>query len=549
MVYSSDQSVNVPSLDLLSFLFDSAYCAAKEDTPLHAEATNPANTITKAEARKLTKQIAYTLRENFEIGLEGQGKDVVVTVSAGQSLLPILFYGVIAAEGLYSAASPSAAPVELARQLNDGPAKLLVCSAETKDMAIEAAHLSRLPLQRVLLLQSSPERKLQSVDGSVRCNFDEELCWRLITNMDELRKSRICLLYSSGTTGLPKGILLSHENMVAEAFLPACINRKIYEEREARGIPRFEYRTLAHLPAAHISGVQGYFVNPFYDAGLVYWMPKFDFAQFLKHNRDLSITTFFTVPPIYMAIARHPLVKDQFKSLKVAYSGGSPLGTDLQAAASSKLGGGKTIISQTWGMSETTGAVMHMPPDQSDTTGSLSPLLPNMLMRLVDESSQDVPHDTPGEALLKGSMVSQGYHNNPAQNAASFTQGWLRTGDMLLERCGKFYMCGRKEDLIRYKELQVSPSELEELLLSHPLIQDAAVVGIPASDKQGDVPRAYVVADQTKVSAEEVENFVKEKVEDYKLLKGGVVFVAAIPKNGAGKVLRRELKAGAITEI
>jgi 4-coumarate--CoA ligase len=110
-------------------------------------------------------------------------------------------------------------------------------------------------------------------------------------------------------------------------------------------------------------------------------MPKFDFAQFLKHNSDLSITTFFTVPPIYMAIARHPLVKGQFKSLKIAYCGGSPLGTDLQAAASSKLGGGNTLISQTWGMSETTGAVTHMPPDQSDTTGSLSPLLPNMLMR------------------------------------------------------------------------------------------------------------------------------------------------------------------------
>lgn len=184
---------------------DSAHCAAKEDTPLHAEATNPSKTITKAEARKLTKQIAYTLREDLGIGLEAPGKDVVVIVSAGQSLLPILFYGVVAAEGLYSAASPTATPTELARQLSDGSAKLLVCSPETKDMVIEAAQLSGIPLPRVLLLQSSPEWKLESVDGSVRCRFDEELCWRLIKSQDELRNSRICLLYSSGTTGAPKG--------------------------------------------------------------------------------------------------------------------------------------------------------------------------------------------------------------------------------------------------------------------------------------------------------------------------------------------------------
>ncbi len=121
-------------------------------------------------------------------------------------------------------------------------------------------------------------------------------------------------------------------------------------------------------------------------------MPKFDFVQFLKYNAELAITSFFTVPPIYNAIAHHPLVTDQFRSLKIAYSGGSSLSTALQAAASSKLGSGSgddVRISQTWGMSETTGAVTHMPPDESDPTGSISPLLPNMLMRYV--SSLSVP--------------------------------------------------------------------------------------------------------------------------------------------------------------
>lgn len=169
--------------------------------------------------------------------------------------------------------------------------------------------------------------------------------------------------------------------MVAEAFLPAHINRSIwYKQASVEGTP-YESRTLAHLPTAHVSGVQGYFVNPFYDGGIVYWMRKFDFPAFLEYNAKLRITTFFTVPPIYRAIALHPLVKDQFASLKIAYSGASPLSQQIQAAASAKFGGGTTMISQTWGSSETTGAVTHLPPDRRDTTGSVSGLLPNMLMR------------------------------------------------------------------------------------------------------------------------------------------------------------------------
>lgn len=160
---------------------------------------------------------------------------------------------------------------------------------------------------------------------------------------------------------------------------------------------KFEYRTLAHLPAAHIAGCQGYFVNPAIAGGPVYWMPKFDFVKFLEYNKKFEIEFFFTVPPIYLLCAKSPLVTDQFRSLRHAVTGAAPMGAELQSLAERKLG---CSISQTWGLSETTGSVTGMPWDQDDQTGSVSPLLPNVRMRVVDDDENDVEEGQEGEFIV-----------------------------------------------------------------------------------------------------------------------------------------------------
>jgi 4-coumarate--CoA ligase len=299
-------------------------------------------------------------------------------------MLSMLFYGVIAAGGVYSAASSASTAEELARQIREAEGKLVVCSSDVKGVAVEAARLAGVGREKVCVLESEPGR-LVSVDGGPPKDLigREELGWKRITDERELEESLICLLYSSGTTGVPKAVLLSHRNVVAEAVIPAEMVREYHAKQEAAGAAPFEYRTLAHLPAAHIAGVQGYLVNPFYAGGPVYWMPKFDFEKFLEYNRRYRITFFFTVPPIYLLIAKSPLVTDQFDTLRVAISGAAPLGKELQDLASSKLGKGECYISQTWGLSETTGSVTAMPWDMRDDTGSVSPLLPNMSMRFV----------------------------------------------------------------------------------------------------------------------------------------------------------------------
>lgn len=166
--------------------------------------------------------------------------------------------------------------------------------------------------------------------------------------------------------------------MVSEVFIPSAVNRPIYDEWEKQG-DVFPRRTMGHLPTAHIAGVQSYFVNSFYDGAIVFWMPSFNFEEFVKYCSSLEITVFFTVPPIYMAITKHPMVKDQFRFMRQAITGAAPLSQALQEAASLKLAG--TPVTQTWGLSETTGSVTHTPPGRTDTMGSLSPLLPNVQLR------------------------------------------------------------------------------------------------------------------------------------------------------------------------
>ncbi|KAI8185951.1 putative acyl-coenzyme A synthetase [Colletotrichum sp. SAR 10_65] len=570
MIYGNQETGAVPSLDLLTLLFDSEHCLAKEDTPLHAEAEEPTKAINKSEARLLTKQIAHFLRVEYGIGEDGHGKDIVASICSGQYRLPCFFFGVVAAGGVYSAVSSAITSNidSFNNVLADPDTKVLLCSLDTKDLALK----SGMKPSNILVLESYPEIQLKSADGNIQCNFaatgpESLLDWKTVTDAEELRKTSVCLIYSSGTTGVPKGVLISHANMVAEAILPSSINRRIWNEWAESGKLVGEpplsngYRTLAHLPPAHISGIQGYFVNPFLDGGIVYWLPNgpFDMMKFLGYNKNLKITTFFTAPPIYDGIAklhqyRPALVDGVFRSLRVAYSGGAALIPQslLAARADQVLGdaeqGKPVLISQTWGATETTGAVTHMPPNRAgwDTLGSVGALLPGVTMRLVDEDGRDT--QPVGEALLKGPTVMLGYYKNPMADKAAFTEdGWLRTGDSVRVQDGLLYYVDRMQDVINNGASRVFPSELETVLRQHAAVSDVAVIGVPRGD-QGSVPRAFVVLSPQATSQGATTDIIEQQLIEFvhqksgKGLAGGVQFVKAIPRAPVGKILRRELE-------
>lgn len=279
-------------------------------------------------------------------------------------------------------------------------------------------------------------------------------------------------------------------------------------------------------------------------------MPRFDFPSFLSHNKTHRITHFFSVPPIYLLIANHPTATTHFTHLELAVSGAAPLGKHLQHAASLKLGP-RCFISQTWGLSETTGSATLLPLHMRDTTGSVSPLLPNMRARIVDDADADVAPGCTGEVLVQGPVVTRGYFRNADADAQAFTRdGWFRTGDVGVFRAGLLYVVDRKKELIKYKGLQVAPAELEAVLLQNPGVVDAAVIGVGVDGGTNEVPRAYVVAAAggggggggERVAAGEIVKWVKERVAGHKQIRGGVVFLDEIPKSPSGKILRKELR-------
>lgn len=307
--------------------------------------------------------------------------------------MPALFFGIIAAGGVYSAASPHSTAAELGRQVSVGKSRVIVCSREFEDLSREVARREGLPSGNVLVLES--DGGYWGLDAGKRVGGERKSCispklleWERVTDPVALRESLIVILWSSGTTGLPKGVMLSHANLVAETYITALSGRAWGEKQVAAGRELTPYRALAHLPVSHIAGLFGYFIGPMYSGGVVVWMRKYEWHQFYRYVGEFGITTLYTVPSIFLRISKSPEVRDHFRTVENAITGAAPMDEVLQKAANEKLGkkvGGKgqeeTYIGQTWGLSETTGAVTAVPKGEVDESGCIGFVLPNVEIR------------------------------------------------------------------------------------------------------------------------------------------------------------------------
>ncbi|TDZ37478.1 putative acyl-coenzyme A synthetase [Colletotrichum spinosum] len=532
-IYRSPNHIDLPQVDLLTFLFDSPNERLHDDTVLHADAADPSKSITKARLVTCLKQLAHTLRHQYGI----QRGDVVQVIFTGHYMAPAVFYGIMAAGGSVAASTPSSSPPEVARQISLTESKMVICSPDLKNLAAAGGRAAGLPDDRILYIGDSHAFQLFEAASDRQVPLSGQMLdWPRVTDRTALEETVGCFIYSSGTTGVPKAVKISHANMIAQTIFISNPTIDYYRTR-----PGMKYVTVAHLPAAHISGLQAYIVNQTYMGGVVYWMKKFEFGAFLEHSRRYGMTAFFSVPPIYLMIAKSALVTDHFDSVEFALTGAAALGRETQAEAQKKLGRGRAVLGQTWGLSETTGGFTVLPRHLTDDTGSVSMIVANCEARLVDEDGEDVEVGQPGEMWCRGPIVTKGYYKNDKANREAFVDGWFCTGDRLSFKDGKFYFVDRKKELIKYKGFQVAPAELEALLVTHPKIQDAAVIGV---DGEGtELPRAYVVADKSKITADEIAQWVAGQVASYKKLRGGVVFIDAIPKSPSGKLLRKELRA------
>ncbi|KAI1165354.1 hypothetical protein F5B18DRAFT_611734 [Nemania serpens] len=396
IIYRPDEILDIPNVDLITLLFESEICRMPPDTIIHADAAEPSYNLTKARLVQQFKRAANVFRYQYGIGANGPDKDVVFNISTGHFMIPVVFYAAITAGGIFSAASPAATPDEIAYQLRATDTKVVVCTADMRETAIVAAEKVGLSPRNILVYGGTRDFELrEAVSGAKVPISNQELDWRHITDRKELENSVICVLFSSGTTGLPKAMPLSHWNSVASCTLVVSPTKKFNATK-----PGHKYVDLAHLPVAHIAGIQNYFVNKCYLGGTLYWMPRFDFPKFCEYAKKYGVSMMFTVPPIYVLIAESPLVKDHFDAWDDAVSGAAPMGQDLQVEASRKLGKGASFIRQTWGLSETSGSVTIIPPQliHQAPHGSVGSLVPNCYARIVDDNEKDVEPGERGEA-------------------------------------------------------------------------------------------------------------------------------------------------------
>ncbi|HYB40832.1 MAG TPA: AMP-binding protein [Candidatus Methylomirabilis sp.] len=445
--------------------------------------------------------------------------DVLAIYSPNLPEYALAFHGAAIAGGIVTTANPLYTAEELAFQLRDTGAKLLVTVPPFLERAREAARGTAVGEIFVFGEASgaTPFAALLQGDGDVPA-----------IAIDPAR-DLVALPYSSGTSGRPKGVMLTHRNLVA-VTCQVAVQAKLDQS----------WRTIGILPFFHIYGQVVLMNFPLYFGGLCVTMPRFDLAEFLRLVQEHRLTHLYVVPPIVLALAKHPLVSQyDLSSVKLVNSGAAPLDESLQRECAARLG---CLVTQGYGMTETSLACHVTPEDPARVRpGSVGQTLPGMESKLVDvDTGAELAAGERGEICVRGPNVMKGYWNDPEATARTIdAAGWLHTGDVgYADADGYFFVVDRVKELIKYKGMQVAPAELEGLLLTHPAIADAAV--IPSPDVEaGEVPKAIVVL-RSPLTPEAIMEFVAERVAPHKKVRR-VEVVEAIPKSASGKILRRLL--------
>ena len=517
MIYRSPfPDVTIPKQSLTEFVLQRAAemgdKAAFIDGPSGRE-------LSYADLAHAVERVAASLHER------GFGKgDTFAIYSPNVPEFTVIFLAVARLGGVVTTVNPLYTHHELTHQLKDAQAGYLITVPTFLDNALTSAE--EVGLKEVFVFGEAA--------GATRYAALLESEGEAPEVAIDPQEDIVVLPYSSGTTGLPKGVMLTHYNLVANLKqiegVQAQTDNPIDEDSVVMGL----------LPFYHIYGMVVIMGYALYKGATVVTMPKFELERFLELIQKHRVTYANVVPPIVLALAKHPLVEQyDLSTLTGIMSGAAPLGGDVAGIAAKRLG---CEVTQGYGMTELS-PVSHFNPDPDARIdrSKVGPAIPNTECRVLSvETGEDVSAGETGELLVRGPQVMKGYLNNPSATSATLDEaGWLHTGDIaVVDERGYFAVVDRVKELIKYKGFQVAPAELEEVLLAHPNISDAAVIGVP-DEEAGEVPKAFVVK-SAEVSEDEIKMFVAERVAPYKKLRQ-LEFVASIPKSASGKILRRVL--------
>ena len=512
IVRSPYPDVTVPEVPLTQFVLEGA--EALGDKPALIDGPT-GRTLTFRQFAGVVRTVAAALHER---GL--RKGDVFAIFCPNVPEFAVMFHAVALLGGVNTTINSLFTAEDVAYQLKDSGARFLFTVPPFMDRAAEAA--GRAGIEDVFVLGQAPGATpfaslLEAGDEPPDVDID-------------VRKDLVALPYSSGTTGFPKGVMLTHHNLVANLSQFAAVQHTGASDR-----------VIGVLPFFHIYGLLVIMNSALHHGATIVTMPRFDLEQFLRLMQDHAITRAHLVPPIILALAKQPVVDNyDLSSLGLIMSGAAPLDASLAAACAERL---HCNVLQGYGLTETS-PVTHCTPDDSpekNKPGSIGPPLPNTECRVIDYTTgADADPGADGEIWIRGPQVMRGYLNN--RQATEMTidpDGWLHTGDIgHADEDGYFFIVDRLKELNKYKGYQVPPAELEAVLLSHPAITDAAV--IPSPDREaGEVPKAFVVL-KDEIGPEEIMAFVAGRVAPYKRVRL-VEVVEEIPKSASGKILRRVL--------
>ncbi|MFK8082307.1 MAG: AMP-binding protein [Granulosicoccus sp.] len=509
--------VDIPPVPITEFVLRE--CETRPDHPAIIDGISGTSLSFSQLASRIRRLAGGLQQRGFSAG------DVLALIAPNCPDYAVVFHAVAVCGGTVTTVNPTYGIAEVRQQLTDSKASWIVADQACIAVAKQAMRGTLV----VALVSMQGDAPGSTVNGLLADEIDQ-------VSVD-LHTIPVVLPYSSGTTGLPKGVMLSHHNLVANLVQ---LNSAVQHDDEEVG--------LAVLPFFHIFGMQALMGSLLSEGHTLVTMPRFDMAQALQLIQQYRVTQFFVVPPIVLGLAKSPLVDDyDLGSLKKILSGAAPLGGDLTAEASRRI---DCPIVQAYGMTELSPA-SHVTPGYNARPGTSGVTVPNTQCRIVDDKGNDLPANTEGQLLVKGPQVMIGYLNNKKATDETFEgDGWLRTGDLaMIDNDGYLTIVDRVKELIKYKGFQIAPAELEALIITHPDVADVAVVGIP-DDEAGEVPKAYLVykGDTSSLvpqvleeKAEEIKKFVTAELATYKSIHT-VEWVESIPKSASGKILRRMLR-------
>ncbi|MEK6277645.1 MAG: 4-coumarate--CoA ligase family protein [Actinomycetota bacterium] len=508
---SPEPDVEVPQTDVTSFVLERAQQLG--DKPALIDGPSGRDLSHAALADSVRALASGLAARGFEKG------DVLAVYMPNLPEYAVAFHGAASAGGMCTTVNPLYTANELAHQLTNSRARMVVTVAPFLEAAREAAE--RVGVDEVFVVGEA--------DGATP--FTELLGDPAAAPAPDIDPASdlAVLPYSSGTTGLPKGVMLTHRNLVAN-LSQVQVAFPIEPNDTLIGV----------LPFFHIYGMTVIMNQGLRAGATIITMPRFDLEQFLELLERHSVTKAYVVPPIALALAKHPAVEDRdLSAIQTIMSGAAPLGAELAERVASRVG--CTVI-QGYGLTETSPVTHLIRPSGENRPGKIGQALPGTECRVVDpESGDDVAEGERGELWIRGPQVMSGYLNNPEATAGTIDDdGWLHTGDVAtVDADGYFEIVDRLKELIKYKGYQVPPAELEALIITHPAVSDVAVIGVP-DEEAGELPKAFVVPSGDEFDADELMSWVGEQVAPQKRVRL-VETIDEIPKSPSGKILRRKL--------